>query len=274
MFRVEWMKAVRRWRTYLIAAALAAIPVIMVVALKLSPPRGPNEGDGPPFLEQILTNGMFAALTGLFVIQPFFLPLATGLFAGDSIAGEAQGGTLRYLLARPVPRARRGPRARLVLPKYASAMTLLATMLALVATSGIVAGGIVFGLHPIVTLSGTTLTMAGSVLRLLETAGYMVLVVSGLAALGVFISTLTDSGPGAAVATIIVAITSEILDNIPSLHVIHGLLPTHGWQAFIGLFRTPVDLDPIRSGLAISLAYTIIFLGAAAYRFSRRDVAG
>ena len=175
------------------------------------------------------------ALTGLVVIQPFFLPLATGLFAGDSIAGEAQGGTLRYLLVRPVPRS------RLVLAKYASAMTLLATMLALVAVSGIVAGGIVFGLHPLVTLSGTTLTMSASVLRLLATAGYMVLAVSGLAALGVFISTLTDSGPGAAVATIILAITSEILDNISSLHAIHGLLPTHGWQAFIGLFRTPVD---------------------------------
>src|SRR3954447_19491850 len=264
MFRVEWMKALRRWRTYLIAAALAGIPIIMVVALKLSPPTGPNEGDGPPFLEQILSNGMFAALTGLVVIQPFFLPLATGLFAGDSIAGEAQGGTLRYLLIRPVPRV------RLVLAKYAAAMT----MLALVAISGVAAGGMVFGLRPLVTLSGTTLTMGDSVLRMLETAGYMVLAVSGLAALGVFISTQTDSGPGAAVATIIVAITSEILDNISSLHAIHGFLPTHGWQAFIGLFRTPVDLDPIRSGLAISLAYTIIFLGAAAYRFSRRDVAG
>ena len=32
MFRVEWMKALRRWRTYLIAAALAAIPIIMVLA--------------------------------------------------------------------------------------------------------------------------------------------------------------------------------------------------------------------------------------------------
>src|SRR3954471_13554570 len=169
MFRVEWMKALRRWRTYLIAAALAGIPIIMVVALKLSPPTGPNEGDGPPFLEQILSNGMFAALTGLVVIQPFFLPLATGLFAGDSIAGEAQGGTLRYLLIRPVPRVRLG------LEKFAAAMTMLASRLALVAISGVVAGGIVSGLHPLVTLSGTTLTMGESVLRMLETAGYMVL---------------------------------------------------------------------------------------------------
>jgi hypothetical protein len=125
-------------------------------------------------------------------------------------------------------------------------------MLVLVALSGVVAGGIVLGLHPIVTLSGTTLSMGQSVLRMLETAAYMVLAVSGLAALGVFISTQTDSGPGAAVATIIVAITSEILDNISSLHAIHGLLPTHGWQAFIGLFRTPIDWDPIRTGLTAS----------------------
>jgi ABC-2 type transport system permease protein len=268
MFRVEWMKALRRWRTYLIAAALAAIPIVMVIALKLSPPTGPDRGEGPPFLEQILANGLFAALTGLIVIQPFFLPLATGLFAGDSVAGEAQGGTLRYLLIRPVPRP------RLVVAKYAAAMTLLATMLVLVVVSGVVAGGIVFGLHPIVTLSGSTLSMGQSVLRMLETATYMILAVSGLAALGVFISTQTDSGPGAAVATIIVAITSEILDNISSLHAIQGFLPTHGWQAFIGLFRSPVDWAPMRSGLAISVAYTVVFLGAAVYRFSRRDISG
>ena len=131
-----------------------------------------------------------------------------------------------------------------------------------------------FGLHPIVTPSGTTLSMGQSLLRLLETACYMVLAVSGLAALGVFISTQTDSGPGAAVATIIVAITSEILDNISSLHAIHGFLPTDGWQGFIGLFRTPVDWGPMRSGLTISLGYTVIFLAAAVARFSRRDISG
>src|SRR6266508_2354750 len=119
MFRVELMKAWRRWRTYLLAAALGGIPVLIVIAVKLSPPTPAATEDAPPFLFQILRNGLFAPLTGLAVIQPFFLPLAAGLLAGDSVAGEAQAGTLRYLLVRPVART------RLVLGKYGAAMLLL-----------------------------------------------------------------------------------------------------------------------------------------------------
>src|SRR3954470_788718 len=266
MFRVEWMKALRRWRTYLIAAALAGIPIIMVVALKLSPPTGPNEGDGPPFLEQILSNGMFAALTGLVVIQPFFLPLATGLFAGDAIAGEAQGGTLRYLLVRPVART------RLVLAKYTATMTLLASLLVWVIVCGLVAGGILFGVSSLPTLSGTTLSVVDALARILGSALYMLLVVSGVASIGIFLSTLTDSAPGATVATIILAIASQILDNLESLRAIHPYLPTHGWLAFTDLFRFPVEWSAMRGGVAISAAYTVIFLGAALLNFRRSDV--
>src|SRR3954451_3887409 len=266
MFRVEWMKEVRRGRTYLIAAALAAIPVIMVVALKLSPPRGPNEGDGPPFLEQILTNGLFAPLTGLAVIQPFFLPLATGLFAGDAIAGEAQGGTLRYLLVRPVART------RFVLAKYAATMTLLASLLIWVIVCGLVAGGILFGVSSLPTLSATTLSVLDALARILGSALYMLVVVSGVASIGIFLSTLTDSAPGATVATIILAIASQILDNLESLRAIHAYLPTHGWLAFTDLFRFPVEWSAMRGGVAISAAYTVIFLGAALLNFRRSDV--
>jgi ABC-2 type transport system permease protein len=267
MFRVEWAKAARRWRTWLVAAVLAAIPVIMTLAVKFSPPpAGTQSQDAPPFLLQIIRNGLFVPLTSLIVIQPFFLPLACGLFAGDSIAGEAQGGTLRYLLIRPVGRA------RLVLTKYFAAMSLLAMMLVIVTLTGLAAGGAVFGIHPLSTFSGTTVTVGASLARILGTAVYMVVAISGLAAIGVFISTLTDSGPGAAVATIVVAIASEILDNISSLHRIQPYLPTHGWTGFTGLFRFPVDWAPMRTGVILSVVYTVVFLTAALWRFRTKDV--
>ena len=105
MFRVEIGKALRRWRTWLLAAALAGVPVLIVIAVKASPPEPQAAEDAPPFLLQIVRNGLFAPLTGLAVVQPFFMSLAIGLFAGDAIAGEAQAGTLRYLLVRPIGRA-------------------------------------------------------------------------------------------------------------------------------------------------------------------------
>ncbi len=266
MFLVELTKAARRWRTWLMAAALGGIPVLIVIAVKLSPPTEQAARDAPPFLLQILRNGLFAPLTGLAVIQPFFLPLATGLFAGDAVAGEAQGGTLRYLLVRPVGRA------RLVLAKYAAAMALLALLTLFTVATGLAAGGVVFGLRALPTLSGTTLSVGAALLRILASAAYILLAVSGIAAVGVLISTLTDSGPGATVATIVLAIASQVLDNIPSLRAIHPYLPTHGWLAFIDLFRFPVEWGSIRGGLLVSAAYTALALTAALLAFGRKDV--
>ncbi len=266
MFRVELAKAFHRWRTWLLAAAIAGIPVVIVLATKLSPPQAQDAQDAPPFLLQIGTNGLYAALTGLAVVQPFFLPLAAGLFAGDAVAGEAQAGTLRYLLLRPVRRT------RLVLAKYASAMTLLGFMVVATIVSGVVAGALVFGLKPMPTLSGTTLTIAEGLLRIGGAGAYMVLAMSGIACIGLWISTRTDSGPGAAVATIVIAIASQIMGQIQSLHVIHPYLPTNGWLGFTGLFRFPVDWSHMRAGLTVSAAYTVVFLALALTGFRRRDV--
>ena len=265
MFRVELTKATRRWRTLLLAAAFGGIPVVIALAVQLSPPTQAG-GDAPPFLLQIVRNGLFAPLTGLAVIQPFFLPLATGLFAGDAIAGEAQGGTLRYLLVRPVART------RLVLAKYTASMTLLASLLLWVIVCGLVAGSILFGVSALPTLSGTTLSVADALARILGSALYMLLAISGVASIGIFLSTLTDSAPGATVATIIIAIASQILDQLQSLRAIHPYLPTHGWLAFTDLFRFPVEWSAMRSGVAVSAAYTVLFLGAALLNFRRRDV--
>jgi ABC-2 type transport system permease protein len=266
MFRVEIGKALRRWRTWLLAAALAGVPVLIVIAVKASPPDPQVAEDAPPFLLQIVRNGLFAPLTGLAVVQPFFMSLAIGLFAGDAIAGEAQSGTLRYLLVRPVGRV------RLLFAKYLSAMALTGALLVGVIVAGLVAGGLVFGFGPLPTFSGTTLPTSEALVRVLGSGAYILVAASGITAVGLFISTLTDSGPGAIVATVIVAIASQIVDQISSLRVLHPFVPTHGWLGFTGLFRFPVDWSAMRVGLTVSVAYTVIFMALAAWNFRRRDV--
>ena len=266
MFRVEIGKALRRWRTWLLAAALAGVPVLIVIAVKASPPEPQVAEDAPPFLLQIVRNGLFAPLTGLAVVQPFFMSLAIGLFAGDAIAGEAQAGTLRYLLVRPIGRA------KLLGAKYLSAMSLTGALLVGVIVAGLVAGGAVFGFGPLPTFSGTTLSTAEALARVVGSGVYILLAASGITAVGLWISTLTDSGPGAIVATVIVAIASQVIDQIPNLHVLHPYVPTHGWLGFTGLFRFPVDWSGMRSGLTVSAAYTALFLALAVWNFRRRDV--
>lgn len=264
MFRVELGKAVRRWRTWLLAAVFAAIPSLIVIGLVFSPPH--RAGEGPPFLSLILQNGFFAPLTSLAVVQPFFLPLTAGLLAGDAIAGEASAGTLRALLVRPVGRM------RLVTSKYVSSLTLLGVAVLWVSIVGLIAGGIAFGLGPWPTLSGTTLGVGSALIRLAGAALYVTAGVAGLAAIGIFVSTLTDSAPGATVATVVFAIVSQILDSIGSLRVIHPYLISHDWTAFTDLFRDPVAWRNIGHGLTVSAAYIAVFMGAAIAEFKRKDV--
>ena len=83
--------------------ALAAIPVLIAVAVRLS--SSVPAGRGPAFLDRITQNGLFVAVTAMLVSVPLFLPLTIGVVAGDTIAGEASLGTLRYLLVAPA-----GPR--------------------------------------------------------------------------------------------------------------------------------------------------------------------
>jgi ABC-2 type transport system permease protein len=263
MFLVEIAKAFRRLRTYVLGAGLLGLAVLPTVVLKLTGDTG--EG-GPPFLNDITSNGLFGALTAMAVCQPFFLPLGTALLAGETVALEGSTGTLRYVLIRPVGRV------RLVLQKYASTMTLLGMAVAFIAVTGLTAGVIAFGAGQMASLSGTTLATGPALLRIAASMAFVAINMAGLCAVGVFFSTLTDSSVGAAGATLFVAILSQLLDGLSILHAIHPYLLTHQWLAFADLFRSPVLWTGIVHGIWIALAYTALFLAAALARFQRKDV--
>src|SRR5690349_6330008 len=110
----ELKQLFRRRRTQAMLLALAAIPVVIAVVVRVSSAVPP--GRGPAFLDRISQNGLFVAVTAMLVSVPLFLPLTIGVVAGDTIAGEAGLGTLRYLLVAPAGRV------RLLLVKYAAAL--------------------------------------------------------------------------------------------------------------------------------------------------------
>src|ERR1700730_11500477 len=102
MWRAELATQFRRRRTKVLLLVLAAVPAMLAVAVYLS--GGPQAGNGPTFLDQVTHNGVFAALAGLTVTLPFFLPLTVAVMAGATISGEASLRTRRYLLVRPARR--------------------------------------------------------------------------------------------------------------------------------------------------------------------------
>ena len=225
----------RRRRTIAMLASLALVPILIAIAVRVT--SAGDSGRGPAFIGDITQNGLFVAFTALTVSIPLFLPLTIGVVAGDTIAGEASLGTLRYLLIAPAGRIR-----------------LLA---------GEVRGGrrLRDRRHPRRRAGGdrdrrgccsrsarspcspATRSAGEFILRALLLVGYVTLSLLGLSAIGLFISTLTTVPVGAMAATIVLAVASQIMDALPQLSAIHPWLFSHYWFGFADLLRNPISWD-------------------------------
>jgi ABC-2 type transport system permease protein len=256
----------RRKRTWAMLLALAAVPILIALAVRLTESNPTSPGRGPAFLSQITNNGLFVAATGLVVCVPLFLPLTVGVVAGDTIAGEASAGTLRYLLIAPASRL------RLLAVKYigAALFSLAATLV--VAISGTLIGIALFPIGPVTLLSGDAISVGESFVRSLLVAAFITVSLLGLSAIGLFFSTLTDVPVGAMAATIVLAVVSQVLDNLPQLVWLQPYLFSHYWLGFADLLRQPIAWDSFGANAILQGAYLLIF-GALAYgRFSSKDI--
>jgi len=261
----ELALVLRRRRTWAMLLALAAIPMLIAVVVKVTADP-PQPGQGPPFLDRVTQNGLFVSITGLVVTIPLFLPLTVAVVAGDTIAGEASLGTLRYLLLAPVRRA------RLLLVKFAGA-----AMFCLVATLSIVIAGSLIGaalfpVGPVTLLSGDTIGVWESFGRTLLVALYVSVSLLGLAAVGLFISTITVVPVGAMAATAVIAIVVQVLGSLDQLAWLHPWLLSEHWLGFVDLLRQPIAWDSFIDNALLQAGYVALF-GALAYgRFTTKDV--
>ncbi|WP_441425292.1 ABC transporter permease [Arthrobacter sp. YAF34] len=254
----------RRRRTWAMLCALAAIPVLIAVAVRVS--SAVPAGRGPAFLDRITQNGLFVGVTAMVVSVPLFLPLTVGVVAGDTIAGEAGQGTLRYLLVAPAGRI------RLLLVKYVGAALFVVVAPLVVALVGAGIGAALFPVGPVTLLSGDTIGTGEAVLRLLLIAAYLAVSLLGLSAIGLFISTLTDVPVGAMAATVVLSVVSQVLDALPQLEWLHPWLFSHYWLDFGDLLRQPLSWDSFAVNAVLQGGYVAVF-GALAYaRFVTKDV--
>ncbi|WP_055717557.1 ABC transporter permease [Streptomyces torulosus] len=276
LFRSELVTTFRRWRTLALLAVLAAVPVLVGIAVKIEtgdgssmgggPGGGGGGGEGPAFIAQITNNGLFLVFTALAATLPFFLPMAVGVVAGDAIAGEAGGGTLRYLLVAPAGRT------RLLLTKYATVMTFCLVATLVVAASALAVGALLFPLGEVTTISGTRVSFGEGLFRALLIALAVAASLIGIAALGLFVSTLTNSGIAAMATTVGLLITVQILDQIPQLDALHPYFFSHYWLSFADLMREPVYWDELQRNLGLQALYAAVFGSAAWARFTSRDI--
>ncbi|WP_028805338.1 ABC transporter permease [Streptomyces sp. 142MFCol3.1] len=269
LFRSELVTTFRRWRTIALLGVLAAVPILVGVAVRIETSDGSaagGGGEGPAFISQVTNNGLFLVFTALAATLPFFLPMAIGVIAGDAIAGEANAGTLRYLLVAPAGRT------RLLLTKYATTMTFCLVATLVVAVSALTVGALLFPLGDLTTISGTRISFAEGLGRALFIALVVAASLVGVAALGLFVSTLTNSGIAAMATTVGLLITVQILDQIPQLHALQPYFFSHYWLSFADLMREPVYWDDLVRNLGLQGLYAAVFGSAAWARFAAKDI--
>ncbi len=264
--RREWIKLLFQRRSYLIWGGAFAIPFLISLAFYLARHNPESGGGGPPFVERITSNGMFVTLAALFFLIGFLLPLAAAMVAGYMIAGEAELGTLRIVLLRPV---RRGS---FVLAKWTIAMAYLGVGFLLMFASGLLFGGIFFGLHPIVTFSGTTVSVSHGLVLISLSMLYGLAAMACIVSMSLFFSTLTDSSLTALIATIVIYIVITVLIQFSYFHWLRPWVFPSYLQDFTNFFRDPIYWRPILKGLGIFALWSGVLTFAAYLVFRRKDV--
>jgi ABC-2 type transport system permease protein len=263
----------------------------------------PPPGQGSAFLSAVLQDGALYPAAALALVLPVFLPVAVAVVAGDSIAGEATGGTLRYLLVRPVGRT------RLLIAKLISVIVyVLVVVLAVTFTAyatgvfllgpsraaavgqtpggvagvggGAVGGGLA-GQAPtagqaaggaVTSLSGAPLSLLQLTERIAGAIAFITVSMLGVAAIALFLSTITDSALGSALGALAALVASEVLVTLNAATVVQPYLPTRYWLAWIDFFRQPVFWRDIQRGFGIQAVYVVVFLAAAWANFSTKDI--
>ncbi len=263
--RLELAKILNQKRTYIGWLGLVLVPLIVVAAGALQKPRPQDSGD-PPFVAHVSTNGLLVMLSTLLALSSFLLPLIAAMGGASSVASEAESGTLKTWMTRPVSRT------GVLLTKWTMAVAYAAAGAALVALVALAAGALAFGLRPLVTLSGTSLSVPHA-LALIAVA-YLIVVAGAVCSLSLalFISTLTDSSLTA--ATIAIAVFT-VLSVLNAFSVFDFMKPytysSYRW-VFVNLFRYPIYWHPIGQAVLTYAATSGAALAAAWLVFSRKDV--
>lgn len=261
-----------RKRNLLLLAVVALFPLLIGIGLKVSAPgdgqggSGGGPGSSAAFFNQLAGNGVFLTFIALTLLLLLVLPVTVAVISGDSIAGEAGYGTLRYLLSVPAGRT------RLLIVKYLSIVAFVSAATFIVSAVALIVGVALFPVGPVTLLSGTTVSLAAGLVRVLLVTLYLCAAMSAIGAIGLAVSTFTEHAIGAIAAVAILVVASEVVDQIPQFASVGPYLPTHWWNMFDSLLRTPVDTTTLWHGLLSFAVYAAVFFLIAWARFTSGDV--
>ena len=291
LLKIELFKIFKRPRTYIAFGAIAAIVFLIQIALKF---------DGKSYIGLLLNNleGSFdfsdefksKILNGYlicFLILNTLLiqmPLLVALIAGDAIAGEANMGTLRLSLTKPISRT------EYMVVKFAASVIYTLALLICMAALALFGSMFIFGTNDMVILrsAGIEQIPVFDVLwRHLAAFGYAAVALTTVSALAFLLSVFAENSIGPIIATMSIVIVFTILSemNIPIYdQTIKPYLFTSHMVAWKGFFYVKADsegttipgsienLPAILRSLCVLLIYIAVFFGGAVWVFKKKDI--
>ena len=263
---VELRRQFKRRRTFGIFALMVGLPLILIAALQLGGSDEAAQNSRINLVDVATSGGLNFTLFVLFATTGFFLVVVFALCFGDSVASEAQWGSLRYTLATPVPRM------RLLRQKWIAALVQSVGAMVLLTAVAVVAGGIAFGFDDIQTPIGVTLGQGEGMLRLAGMLGYLAVHLLVVGTLAFWFSTITDAPLAAVGGAVFTMFVFAILDQVEQLGSIRDWFPTANEFAWTDLLQTPVDSSDLFRGVVQSLVYAAVFTALGFRHFARRDV--
>ncbi len=288
LLQIELFKIFRRPRTYISFAAIASMILIIQLGLKF---------DGKSYLQllmsgisdsfyvpyELILNGYLVAFVILNTLL-IHVPLLVALVAGDMVAGEANMGTLRLLVTRPVSRT------RLMLAKFTASVIYTVMLLVWMAFLALLLSMLFFGTNDMIIARNDVMEQIGRndiLWRYFAAFGYAAVALSTVAALAFLLSVFAENSIGPIVSTISIVIVLTILSEmkIPLYdNTVKPYLFTSHMLAWKGFFYSKAsgdgqaipgsveNLPAILRSLAVLLSYIALFVTTAIVVFRKKDI--
>jgi ABC-2 type transport system permease protein len=267
-WRAEGGRQLRRRRTIWAFALLLALPVVLVAAFAVGGGNASTTTAAPStrLVDLAQVGAANFAVFSTSAAASFLLVVLAALFVGDAVPSEASWASLRYLLLAPVPRA------RLLTSKLVVALATMAFAVVLLVAWSVLVGGLAYGWAPFTNPAGGVLQWSVLLPRLLVVVGYLIVLLSQVAAIAFWLGVRTDAPLAAVGGAVMVTIVSSILGQIDTLGDWRTGLPMYYDRAWINLLTPQIDWSPMTHGTLWSTFYTIVFLGLAYRTFRRKDI--
>ena len=292
LLQIELFKISKRPRTYIAFAAITAIVFIFQFAFK---------ADGQSYMDLMLQsvkdsfelertkaiNGYFMCyiILNTLLIQ---VPILVALIAADSISGEANMGTLRLLISKPISRT------QLILVKFAAATIFTLLLLLWMAVTALLVSLLIFGADDmlIFRVKGEDsqilqITKDDILWRYFAAFGYATVALTVIAALSLFLSIFAENSIGPIIATVCIVIVCTIISNINVPIIDKNVKPflftsyLVGWKGFFYI-GTNADGAPIkgslenwpaiRKSLFILILHIVVIVTASVMVFRKKDI--